>query len=253
MKTRNMTTLPARAVHRHRLLLAAALCAAVPALCVAAGLFSGKAHFPTLVAVEEMPLDARAVARKIQAPAAVPLSRQSLVPETRPSQANETLASSAGADAVADDADLTNTTIRHDDDDANIRYFNGRPVRPARTMTMVVTAYSPDERSCGKFADNITASGYSVWTNGMKLVAADTTILPFGTLVSIPGYDDGNVVPVLDRGGAIKGNRLDVLYPTHELALRWGVQELEVTVWEYADGLPNDFKARFNSASAVKD
>ena len=240
MKTRNMTTLPARAVHRHRLLLAAALCAAVPALCVAAGLFSGKARFPTLVAVEEMPLDARAVARKIQAPAAVPHNRQSLLPETYQGQATETLASSAGADAVADD-------------DANIRYFNGRPVRPARTMTMVVTAYSPDERSCGKFADNITASGYSVWTNGMKLVAADTTILPFGTLVSIPGYDDGNVVPVLDRGGAIKGNRLDVLYPTHEIALRWGVQELEVTVWEYADGLPNGFKARFNSASAVKD
>jgi 3D (Asp-Asp-Asp) domain-containing protein len=60
-------------------------------------------------------------------------------------------------------------------------------------------------------------------------------MLPFGTLLSIPGYDNGAVVPVLDRGGAIKGARLDVLYPTHEIALEWGVQRLPVTVWEYAD------------------
>ena len=49
-------------------------------------------------------------------------------------------------------------------------------------------------------------------------------------------------MPVLDTGGAIKGNRLDVLYPTHEVAMRWGVQDIEVTVWEYADGLPNGFR-----------
>lgn len=123
-----------------------------------------------------------------------------------------------------------------------VRYFNGRPVRAARTISMLVTAYSPDAQSCGESADGITASGYSVWTNGMKMVAADTNVLPFGTLISVPGYDDANIVPVLDRGGAIKGNRLDVLYPTHERAVKWGAQRLDVTVWEYADGLPGDFQ-----------
>lgn len=123
-----------------------------------------------------------------------------------------------------------------------IRWFNGRPLRAVKTITMKVTAYSPDEQSCGKWADGITASGYSVFTNGGKLVAADTSILPFGTLISVPGYDNGDPVPVLDRGGAIKGHRLDVLYPTHRRALKWGVQDLEVTVWEYADGEPSDFR-----------
>ncbi len=122
-----------------------------------------------------------------------------------------------------------------------VRLFNGRPLRAARTITMKVTAYSPDARSCGESADGITASGYSVFTNGGKLVAADTELLPLGSLVSVPGYDD-DVVPVLDRGGAIKGKRLDVLFPRHEDAIRWGVKELEVTVWEYADGKPNDFR-----------
>ena len=113
--------------------------------------------------------------------------------------------------------------------------FDGRPLRVAQILRMKTTAYSPDEKSCGKWADGQTASGKSVWTNAGKLVAADTTLLPFNTLVSIPGYDAGQPVPVLDRGGAIKGQRLDLLYPTHEVALQWGVQHHDVIVWEYAD------------------
>ena len=113
--------------------------------------------------------------------------------------------------------------------------FDGRPIAPARTVTLRTTAYSPDERSCGIWADGYTASGMSVWTNGMKLAAADPSI-PFGTLLTVPGYNDNQPIPVLDRGGAIKGDRLDLLYPTHDAARQWGVQDLEVVVWEYADG-----------------
>ena len=120
-------------------------------------------------------------------------------------------------------------------DDTQIRYFDGRPIRPVKTIWMTVTAYSPDHRSCAPFADGITASGRSVWTNAGNLVAADTRILPFNSLITVPGYAAEEVVPVLDRGGAIKGARLDVLYPTHERALQWGVQRLPITVWEYAD------------------
>lgn len=122
------------------------------------------------------------------------------------------------------------------------RTFDGRPLRAVRTMSMVVTAYSPDERSCGASADGITASGYSVQVNGGCLVAADPKVLPLGSLVSVPGYDGGAVVPVLDTGGAIKGQRLDVLFATHREALEWGKRTIEVTVWEYDDGKPNGFK-----------
>ena len=118
------------------------------------------------------------------------------------------------------------------------RFFNGRPIRPARVIHMTVTGYSPDERSCGIYADGQTATLHSVFTNDMRLVAADTRILPFGSLVSVPGYDADRVVPVLDRGGAIKGKKLDLLFATHERARKWGVQQVSVTVWEYADGKP---------------
>ncbi len=124
------------------------------------------------------------------------------------------------------------------------RWHDGRPIRPSRTMRMLVTAYSPDARSCGLSADGITASGFSVWTNGMKMVAADTRLLPFGTLVSVPGYDAAAPVPVLDRGGKIKGRRLDLLFPAHEAARRWGKRWLDVTIWEYADGQSLKFVER---------
>lgn len=122
--------------------------------------------------------------------------------------------------------------------DRSIRWFNGRPIRPVRTMMMTVTAYSPDEHSCGDSADGITATLHSVTTNGHRLVAADPKVLPYGSMVSIPGYDQGRIVPVLDCGAKIKGRRLDVLYATHEEALKWGNRSIRVTIWGYADGLP---------------
>ncbi|MHC4720522.1 MAG: 3D domain-containing protein, partial [Planctomycetota bacterium] len=37
-------------------------------------------------------------------------------------------------------------------------------------------------------------------------------------------------VKVLDRGGAIKGNRLDVFFHSHQQALNWGVRYIDVKV-----------------------
>jgi len=122
--------------------------------------------------------------------------------------------------------------------DPNVRWFDGRPIRPLYEITLKCTAYSPDERSCGTSADGITATLHSVETNGHCLVAADPKWFPAGTLLSVPGYDESRVVPVLDVGGAIKGRHIDLLFPTHEEARKWGVKKLKVTVWEYADGKP---------------
>ena len=86
-----------------------------------------------------------------------------------------------------------------------------------------VTAYCPGECCCGKWADGITASG----RRATGLIVAAPPNIPFGTVLDIPGYGWASVE---DRGGAIKGMRLDVLFPTHQEALNWGVQYLDVTV-----------------------
>jgi 3D (Asp-Asp-Asp) domain-containing protein len=136
------------------------------------------------------------------------------------------------------DSDPSEIPVGSLDEAGAIRWFNGRPVRPAKKIWMTVTAYSPDARSCGDSADGITATLHCVTTNAFKLVAADPRVLRYGSMISVPGYDQHQIVPVLDCGGKIKGNRLDVLFPTHEEARRWGTQRLLVTVWAYADGKP---------------
>jgi 3D (Asp-Asp-Asp) domain-containing protein len=95
---------------------------------------------------------------------------------------------------------------------------------------MEVTAYCPCTKCCGENAQGITASGHDVSYNNSRFVAADNG-LPFGTKLVIPGYA-GGAVEVIDRGGAIKGHKLDVFFPTHEEALQWGRQFVEVTVLE---------------------
>jgi 3D (Asp-Asp-Asp) domain-containing protein len=98
------------------------------------------------------------------------------------------------------------------------------------TIRMEVTAYCPCTKCCGENAQGITASGHDVSYNNSRFVAADNG-LPFGTKLVIPGYA-GGAVEVIDRGGAIKGHKLDVFFPTHEEALQWGRQFVEVTVLE---------------------
>lgn len=97
------------------------------------------------------------------------------------------------------------------------------------TKEMEVTAYCPCDKCCGKYSDGVTASGASITEHGGKFVAAPKAF-PFWTMIEIPGYSD-RAVPVLDRGGAIKGNRLDVFFPTHEEALEWGRRTVVVKIF----------------------
>ncbi len=95
-----------------------------------------------------------------------------------------------------------------------------------------ISAFCKNSCCTGIYADGITASGHVI-QKGDKFVAAD---LPFGTLLTIEGYAGGLAVPVLDRGGAIIGNRIDVFFDDadgiigHQRALNWGVKYLKVRI-----------------------
>jgi 3D (Asp-Asp-Asp) domain-containing protein len=101
------------------------------------------------------------------------------------------------------------------------------PLAEAPSFIYIITAYCPCHICCGIYSDGATANGYIIQERD-KFVAAPKRI-PFGTIINIPGYGK---VPVLDRGGTIKGNRLDVFFPTHQEALEWGIRELEVFIYE---------------------
>ena len=86
--------------------------------------------------------------------------------------------------------------------------------------TYKITAYCGCAKCCGK-TDGITASGTHV-TAGRTIAAPPE--IPFGTKLMI----NGHIYTVEDRGGAIKGKRIDIYFESHEEAERFGVQYIEV-------------------------
>ncbi len=93
-----------------------------------------------------------------------------------------------------------------------------------KPWTVEATGYCPCTICCGPSACGLTASGAPAQG---RLLAAPRSI-PFGTRIKVPGYSKGTV-PVLDRGKAIRGNRLDLLFSSHEEARLWGKRKM--TVW----------------------
>lgn len=63
---------------------------------------------------------------------------------------------------------------------------------------------------------------------GKGTAAADLRYYGYGTKMNIPGY---GTVCIQDKGSAIMGKtRIEIFFPTHRQALRWGVRYLNVEV-----------------------
>lgn len=103
-------------------------------------------------------------------------------------------------------------------------------VDKAESFEAECTAYTAGYESTGKTPDNpaygITASGRKV-EEGM--VAADTSVLPFGTKIWIEGL---GVYEVQDTGGDIIGNRIDIYMNDLDRAVQFGRQHRRVIVLE---------------------
>ena len=84
-----------------------------------------------------------------------------------------------------------------------------------------LTAYCSCEKCCGK-SDGITSTGTKA-TQG-RTIAVDKNVIPYGSKVKI----NGKKYVADDCGGAIKGNRIDVYFDTHEEALEFCVKYADV-------------------------
>lgn len=88
-------------------------------------------------------------------------------------------------------------------------------------MFFELTAYSNHENSTGK---NKSDPDYGITASGAKTkegitIAADWRVLPKGTRVYIDGVGERIVE---DKGGAIKGNKIDVYFESEKEALKFG-------------------------------
>jgi 3D (Asp-Asp-Asp) domain-containing protein len=105
-------------------------------------------------------------------------------------------------------------------------------------QTVVATGYTAGYESTGKNQENpeygLTYSGVKVKRDLFSTIAADLNVFPIGTILFIPGYGYGVVA---DKGGAIKGNMLDLYYETvHDVYRLWGKKKLDVYVIQKGTG-----------------
>lgn len=94
-----------------------------------------------------------------------------------------------------------------------------------KVFTMVATAYGADCKGCS----GITATGMNIKTSPTpKVVSVDPNVIPLGSRVWVEGYGEAIAA---DTGGAIKGNRIDVLVPSEAHARNnWGRRTVQVKV-----------------------
>ena len=59
------------------------------------------------------------------------------------------------------------------------------------------------------------------------MIAVDPKVIPLGSKVHVEGY--GYAVAA-DTGGAIKGNKIDVFFPSKQDAINWGRKTIKIKV-----------------------
>ncbi|WP_276585692.1 peptidoglycan DD-metalloendopeptidase family protein [Bacillus thuringiensis] len=97
-------------------------------------------------------------------------------------------------------------------------------VSTGKVLDMEATAYGPDCQGCS----GITAYGINIKTKPMpKVIAVDPKTIPLGTYVYVEGYGEAIAG---DTGSAIKGNIIDLLYPSEAASNSWGRRKVKVTI-----------------------
>jgi 3D (Asp-Asp-Asp) domain-containing protein len=105
-------------------------------------------------------------------------------------------------------------------------------------VRVVATGYSAGYESTGKNPGHpsygITYSGIKVRRDKYSTIAADLRVFPLGTILYIPGYGYGVVA---DKGGAIRGNKIDLYFETkQDVYAQWGKKTLDVYLVRKGEG-----------------
>lgn len=109
------------------------------------------------------------------------------------------------------------------------------PVESKHTMTLEATMYIA---FCDSGCIGITATGKdvsnTVYHNGRRVVAVDPNVIPLHTVMELE-YPDGTreEVVALDTGGAIKGEKVDILVRKKSRAINFGRQDVTIRVLKW--------------------
>jgi len=88
---------------------------------------------------------------------------------------------------------------------------------------VTATAYTPYCKGCS----GTSATGINLRSGGLKVIAVDPSVIKLGSKVWVEGY--GTAVAG-DTGGAIKGNKIDILVQSETQASNWGIKKVRIKV-----------------------
>lgn len=109
-------------------------------------------------------------------------------------------------------ANVAKTPSRSDDDNV------------VKEIMVSASAYTANCNGCS----GITSTGINLKQNpDVKVIAVDPSIIPLGTKVYVEGY--GYAIAG-DTGGAIKGNKIDVFFPSKSEAFKWGRKQVKIKI-----------------------
>lgn len=95
-----------------------------------------------------------------------------------------------------------------------------------KEFTVSASAFTANCNGCS----GITATGINLKSNpDMKVIAVDSSVIKLGTKVHVEGY--GYAIAG-DTGGSIKGNKIDVFFPTKAEAYKWGRKDVKIKILE---------------------
>ncbi|MDV2583261.1 ubiquitin-like domain-containing protein [Alkalibacillus haloalkaliphilus] len=94
------------------------------------------------------------------------------------------------------------------------------------------TKYTANCSGCS----GVTATGVDVNNtihhNGMRVIAVDPSVIPLYSIVEVKTPSETFTAIALDTGGAIVGNKIDILVDSRSEAMNWGRRTVQVRVIE---------------------
>ena len=102
----------------------------------------------------------------------------------------------------------------------------GKNKKVVKTFKVTATAFTANCKGCS----GVTSTGFNLKKNpDAKIIAVDPKVIPLGTKVWVEGYGEAIAA---DKGGAIKGNKIDVFMPNKSKAYSWGRRTVTVKILE---------------------
>lgn len=96
--------------------------------------------------------------------------------------------------------------------------------RTGRVLTMTATGYDSCYECNKPFYGKPSYIGLPLRKG---VVAVDPRVIPMGTRLYVEGYGEAIAA---DQGNAIKGNRIDLFFDSHQQALNYGKKTVKVTI-----------------------